>query len=207
MKYPGGGYAPSYNAQVSTDAKAKIVVGVHLSQDGNDIDQLTAAVEDVKQAMGREPEQVVADGGYGSRANIVAMAEKGIDFISSLASEQQRAEAVLKGQGVSKEFFPEAFQWDSENGCFVCPAGKQLTFQRHHTRQAGHRFAFYRAKQEDCQACINRIQCCPQVSGGRQVKRVVSDQPAITAFREKMEQPETKEIYKKRTPVSETVNA
>ena len=208
MKQSDGGYAPSYNVQLSTDGKAKMVVGVHLTQEQNDLHQLEAAVEQVEQTLGRKPEQVVADGGYASRENILKMAEEGVEFISTLANEEKKAQAALKGQGVSEAFYPGAFRWDEEKKCFYCPAGKRLEFQRNETRQAEHCFAIYRAQLEDCQGCEYRPQCCPKGSEqGRMVKRVVRDHAAMEAFREKMKEQAVQEIYKRRAPVSETVNA
>ncbi|HEX6824984.1 MAG TPA: transposase, partial [Nitrospiraceae bacterium] len=40
MKQPGGGYAPSYNVQIDTDAKNGVVVAVAVVQAGNDFEQL-----------------------------------------------------------------------------------------------------------------------------------------------------------------------
>jgi len=205
MKQADGGYAPSYNVQLSVDAKAKIVVGAHVTQDGNDLQQLEPALEQVVETMGRKPEQVVADGGYASRANIVKMAEEEVEFISTLASEEKKAEAALKGQGVAKEFMPEAFRWDAENNCLLCPADKPLRFERHETRESDHRFAIYRASLEDCQGCLYRQQCCPK-TGQRTMKRVVGDHPAVEAFRQNMSQEEKQKAYKKRAAVSEIVN-
>jgi transposase len=62
MKQSDGGYGPSYNVQISTDAKEKVIVGVGVSQCGSDYEELVSAEERVEEVMGSAPEQMVTDG-------------------------------------------------------------------------------------------------------------------------------------------------
>ena len=64
MKQPDGGYAPSYNVQISTDAKEKVIVGIGVSQSGSDYEELVPAVDRIESQMGEDPAQVVVDGGF-----------------------------------------------------------------------------------------------------------------------------------------------
>ena len=48
MKQPGGGYAPSYNVQIDTDAKNGVVVAVGVVQAGNDFEQLEPGIDRVE---------------------------------------------------------------------------------------------------------------------------------------------------------------
>lgn len=45
MKQNDGGYAPSYNVQVTTDAKRTVIVSVAVTQDGGDSEQLQPAMQ------------------------------------------------------------------------------------------------------------------------------------------------------------------
>src|SRR5256885_1058838 len=47
MTQPDGGYAPSYNVQIDTDAKSGVVVAVGVVQAGNDFEQLESGIERV----------------------------------------------------------------------------------------------------------------------------------------------------------------
>ena len=76
MKHGDNAIAPSYNAQISTDAQNKIIVGAHLSQSSSDAQSLMPAIEKVKENLGREPAQMVVDGGFTNRGSIVACAEE-----------------------------------------------------------------------------------------------------------------------------------
>ena len=48
MKQSDGGYAPSYNVQVSTEASNRIIVGTEVSQNGSDFVHLVGAVAQVQ---------------------------------------------------------------------------------------------------------------------------------------------------------------
>src|SRR6266436_9664320 len=64
MKQSDGGYAPSYNVQLSTEASHRIIVGAEVSQSPNDCVHLIGAVEKVEANLGKKPAQVVVDGGF-----------------------------------------------------------------------------------------------------------------------------------------------
>ena len=63
-----GGWGLGYNAQLATDAKEKIVVGVELTNNASDAGQLTPTLDDVEGRFERTPKQVLADGGYANQA-------------------------------------------------------------------------------------------------------------------------------------------
>jgi hypothetical protein len=109
MKHGDNAIAPSYNAQVSTDADSGVIVGVHLSQSAEDSHELKAAMEEIHKNLGRLPEQVVADGGFTNRESIQRMAEKGIDFYGSLPDPKERSEAAMKSHGIDPQFAPHFF--------------------------------------------------------------------------------------------------
>jgi transposase len=106
-----GGLASSYNVQISTDAEQKIIVGIELTQSSSDSGSLQPAMEQVKETMGRYPEQVVADGflwiagsagsetgsiheGGGNRSGVWAIG------ISSTCGEQDSAMSGGKDPGI-----------------------------------------------------------------------------------------------------------
>ena len=87
MKQADGSLALSYNAQISADAAHGLIVGVEVTQAASDWDELLPAVERIEQRTGRKPQQIVADGGYTSRAVIEEMAERKMDFLGSMPRE------------------------------------------------------------------------------------------------------------------------
>jgi transposase len=205
MKQASGGFAPSYNVQVSTEASHKIIVGVGVSQSSSDYGELVAGVARVEQNLAAKPSQVVTDGGFTSRENILAMAAQGIDLVGSWGEQEQKSVGQLRQRGVAPEFYHHAFSYDATQDLYQCPAKQGLracgTVERPGVVQ--HQ---YRAAAAVCQACQFKPQCCPQTAQGRSLIRSV-DAPPVQQFRQKMETPQAREIYRQRAPVAEFPNA
>ena len=206
MKQSDGGYAPSYNVQLTTDAKEKMIVGAAVSQCGSDYGELVPAMEKVEENMGRGPEQAVVDGGFISRENILVMDEKKIDLIGPMGDGGEQSAGQLNRRGVDPAFRPEAFRYDEASDTYTCPAGKVLRPDGRE-EQPGRINYRYRARGADCQVCPFRKKCCPQ-SGtrGRSIRRAVDD-PVVVAHMEKMQTEEAKQIYRQRGEVAEFPNA
>jgi transposase len=128
MKHGDNAIAPSYNAQLSTDADSGVIVGVQLSQSANDSHELNPAMEQIRRNLGRLPEQVVADGGFTNRESIRRMAERAIDFYGSLPDPKQRSEAAMKSHGIDPKFAPHFFIVQPETRTAQCPAGQPMKY-------------------------------------------------------------------------------
>jgi len=205
MKQPGGGYAPSYNVQIDTDAKNGVVVAVGVVQAGNDFEQLEPGVDRVQDNLKETPKEVVTDGGYVSKDTIVAMKERAIDYIAPLVDEAGKGQSSYENRGVSGEYQSSQFIYDAQSNSYLCPQGKILSYEGKEQRhlQLSYR---YRAKRSDCQGCPMTSQCCPgnRVTG-RSVHR--SEELAeVAEFRQKMHSERAREIYKTRAQVAETPN-
>ena len=202
MKQPDGGFAPSYNVQISTEASHGIIVAVEATQAGNDYDQLNDGVQRVEANTSQAPQQMVVDGGYIKNANIEAMAERGVDLIGPVI--ESNTEASFQQRGISPEFYPDKFRYDVATDTFTCPAGKKLELKQ--ARQCEGRIEHnYRASASDCAECPFRDQCCPK-SAARGIVRK-EDSEMVKAFRAKMQTDEAKQIYRTRARVAEFPNA
>jgi hypothetical protein len=126
MKQSDGGFAPSYKVQVWSDAAEGIIVGVGVSPSGSDYGQLIPAVEKVEQNLGRGPEQVVVEGGFTRRQTILAMDQRGVDWMGSLGEGAAQSGGQMERRGVHPAFGPEAFRYKPESDTYTCPAGKAL---------------------------------------------------------------------------------
>ncbi len=206
MKQADGGFAPSYNVQISTDATHGIIVGVDVSQSGTDYGQLAGAVEKVEENLGRAPEQVVVDGGFTGRENILAMDGKRVDLIGSLGDGAAQSACQMERRGVDPAFHPEAFLYHRATDTYTCPAGKMLV-QSGKEKRIGVIHYKYRAPAADCAVCGWKQKCCPQKTvQGRTIVRE-EEAAAVVAFRAKMQTAEAKQIYRQRGAVAEFPNA
>jgi transposase len=206
MKQSDGGYAPSYNVQLSTEASHRVIVGADVSQSGSDFVHLIGAVAQVESNLGAKPAQVVVDGGFTSRENIMALAKQGIDMIGSLPEANPSSAGQQRQRGVSEKFFPDKFSYDAQQNVCLCPVGAILTAK-------GREFCpgvvlhKYVAKAEVCAACQFRPECCPgNLHHGRSVIRAVHS-AEVRQFAEKMETEAAKAIYRQRGAVAEFPNA
>ncbi len=200
-----GAYGPSYNVQISTDAKAKIIVGVGVTQAATDAAELKPAVERIEANMGEKPKQMVVDAGLTNQATLEAMTEKQVDLIGALPERRGVAEKRMKQRGVSPDFYTQAFEYDASANCCRCPAGKVLSYETEERSGASVRRR-YRAKVSDCRGCAFQSRCCPGTKRGRSVVRSEAT-PEMAAFQAKMETPEAQAIYKQRAGVAEFPNA
>jgi transposase len=203
MKHGDNAIAPSYNAQISTDADSGVIVGARLSQSPDDSHELKAALEEIEKNMGRRPEQIVADGGYTNRETIQRMAESEMDFYGSLADPKERSEAAMKSHGIDPKFAPHFFILRPETRTAECPAGQPMKYLRRNQKR-GERYETYRAQGADCMVCAFQKQCCPNnAEKGRIVSFRGPEPAAIAAFRQKMSSEEGQRIYQRRGATAE----
>lgn len=204
MKQADGGFAPSYNVQVSTDAANKVIVAGAVTQQGNDWGQLIPALERVEHNCGAKPRQVVADTGYTTRENVRALAAQGIEFYGSFREPGAEAGA---GAGTAGDFNAQVFTYDPEQDIYRCPVGTVLRHVGRKRKQEAfeHR---YRADSRACSACPFQWQCCGHLEAERPRERVrIEESAVILSFRKRMEQPEARAIYRQRSEVAEFPNA
>jgi transposase len=79
------GFIQGYNAQIAvTGGPAQLIVAQHVTAAAPDVQQLVPVVTAITQALHRKPELVLADAGYWSEANVLALDTKGIEsFIAT----------------------------------------------------------------------------------------------------------------------------
>jgi transposase len=204
MKDGQGGFAPSYNLQVSTEASHKVIVGVAVTQAASDSGQLLPAMDRIEATLGRQPGQVVADGGYTNRSSIIGMSERGIDFIGSWSDQESRRQARLQACGIAPEFGPAAFVLLEDRNALRCPAGQELDYVRQN-RYDDLVYHQYQASAQACESCAYRQYCNP--NGGGRIVSLPQEKPEVLAFIAKMQAPPAQQIYQERGAIAEFPHA
>ena len=198
MKDGHGGFAPSYNLQLTTDVKNKIIVDVNVTQQSNDQKQLAPALERLQPWAGR----MIVDGGYITADSIAAASAAQVELVGPEYDPVARAAASaavsLKAAGIAPEYAPSFFI--ILGGQLQCPAGKMMEQTANNAE-----YTRYQAQRADCEACAHQSKCCPK-SGHRSVK-VSRPNPEVAAFAASMKEEKNKELYKQRGPVAEFPNA
>lgn len=207
MKHGDNAIAPSYNAQLSTESQNKIIVGAHLSQCSSDAQSLMPGLEEIEENFGRHPAQVVVDGGFTNRDNIVGCAEKKVDLIGSLPDPRERSEAGMKSVGIDPAFAPHYFKILEDGERLECPGGCTLNYVRQ-SRKRGDLYHQFQAQGKDCRGCSYQPKCCPtQSEQGRTVSIRMGEREEVAAFRKRMAEADAQAIYRQRGPVAEFPNA
>jgi hypothetical protein len=93
MQFSDGGYRPGYNVQFSTDTASGVIVGVTVTNAGNDQDQLPPMLEQIEQRYGVRPKQALVDGGFASLQSIEAATALGTTVYAPLKDEQKQLAA------------------------------------------------------------------------------------------------------------------
>lgn len=78
MKMANGGFSPAYNAQIATDTKTQVIVGMSVTNSGSDVGQMTKMHEQIQERYKESDIHVkewLVDGGYNDKNEIEKMKE------------------------------------------------------------------------------------------------------------------------------------
>jgi transposase len=96
MKGPDG-FVQAYNAQIAVEATCQLIVGQLVTQAVNDKQQLMPVLEVVAAQAGETPQEVLADNGYCSEANLEYVTAHEID--AYIATDRLKHDAVRMPAG------------------------------------------------------------------------------------------------------------
>jgi len=105
MKMANGGFNPAYNIQYATDTQSQVIVGIAVSNQGNDQGQAQGMEAQVEQRTGQKPQDYLIDGGFIDLEDIRAFEHDGIKVYAP-ARENDGGKGL---QGVAKS--PEVMAW------------------------------------------------------------------------------------------------
>ena len=201
MKHADGGWAPSYNVQVTTEAKSRVIVGVGVTTAANDTQELMPALERVKDNCGGMPQQVIADNGYATRNNVEETAAEKVELIAPWKAASSREAGACQRNGIAPEYAPSAFRPQRGGKKLTCPAGETLVVVGQKTDH-GMAHQIFRAAAADCGGCDRRRQCCGERGAPREVSRPI-ESAAMKQYLARMKRPQTKKLYRRRSEVAE----
>jgi transposase len=101
------GFVQAYNAQAAVDAEAQIIVAQDVTQSAVDCAQLVPMTDAIKTNLGRKPEQLSADAGYCSEANLEALENRSIDGYVATGRARDAA-GTVKGEAAATSLEPAA---------------------------------------------------------------------------------------------------
>lgn len=176
----------TYKAHVAVSGKKGLVVTAAIATTGIAGEEhfLNEVLKSHTQHTGITVKEAVADTKYGSLANYVSLEQAGI---TAFIPPHDRT------NGVNGYWGKDHFRYVPEQDIYLCPAGKMLRFLRTWPHQ---KRLIYRAEPGTCQACRLNKSCTPR-GNLRTVTRFV-DQKLIEDAKERLENPEGKELMRQR---------
>lgn len=146
-----------YNVQISVDAKHKLIVDHEVTNECNDMRQLSCMALRAKEVLGVESLEVVADRGYYNGEEIRDCIKGAIVPYVPQTNPSNSRHVDL--------YTKEDFRYDAQNDCYWCPAGEALQYIRCGTNKHGRKMRFYATKR--CKGCAVKHKCTRDKSGRR----------------------------------------
>ncbi len=150
-----GQLKPGYNIQVGTEAGYVTTYGVYPNP--TDTKTLQPVLEQFHRDYSKYPENLIADKGYGSIENYAECEQKSIDAYI----KYQHWEVEKKKRSKKYRYRWWKFKYDERKDLFICPEGRELTFENNKTRVRydGTREHLQVYSSSDCESCHAHDQC------------------------------------------------
>jgi transposase len=153
-----GQLKPGYNWQISTENQ--YILGYTLHQSATDTNTLPTHMKSLKDNLGKMPEVIVADAGYGSEENYQYLEKNGVEAF--VKYNYFHVEQSKKWK--SDIFKPDNLKYDADNDLYTCPTGQRMSFIREETKKTDNGFKQTRRiyQAQNCKGCSLRSQCHKQ---------------------------------------------
>jgi len=138
----------SYNVQTAVDSKHHLIVEQEVTNEVLDNHQLFTMAQRIREMLGQDELQVVADMGYYNHEELKQCEEAGITaYVSKPLVSKNTARGL---------FGKEKFVYEADGDCYRCPAKERLDF-RFETQEGDKKFRYYWTKA--CPGCALKAQC------------------------------------------------
>ncbi len=155
----------AYNVQIGTENQ--FVVHTTLHQRPGDTACLKPHLESLKRSLGRLPERVVADAGYGSEENYEYLEGEGSRAFVKYGMFHKEQKRSFGKDPVQ----PANWEYDEGADEYVCAGGRRLAFLRESKARSDLGYAsttrVYRCS--DCEGCPHAARCLRTGSGARSI--------------------------------------
>ena len=194
-----GGYGYDYNPQISVDKDNQIIIGQHVSQNANDKKELEPALEAIKETTGQLPDKLSMDNGYLSGDNLEVVQSSGVDtYIATNKGEKKNQIPLEEGE---RKVVKSDFEYDEADNSFNCPGGQTLIM----ISETSDGVRKYQGDSEVCTECPFKERCCQSTKGAARTITTDDKEPLRLLMNQKMEEEDSKEIYKQRKVIVEPV--
>jgi len=89
MKMGDGGFRPAYNVQFATDGDARVIVGVDVTNSGNDHGEMAPMHAQIHERYGQYPDQYQVDCGFATKDDITELERRGTQVFAPIHGEDR----------------------------------------------------------------------------------------------------------------------
>ncbi|ADM70752.1 hypothetical protein GMA19_02945 [Paenibacillus polymyxa E681] len=159
-----GQLKPGYNVQIGTENQFILAYSIH--QRPADTRCLQPHIEKARELMGRLPQTVIADAGYGSEENYAYLEKEEIQAVVKYGSYHKEKSKAWK-EDIGKI---ENWTYEEAEDTWTCPAGQALHFRREskETLTSGYEIRKRHYRSNSCEGCPLKERCT-KAAGNREV--------------------------------------
>jgi transposase len=198
-----------FNPQTAVEEKNKLIVVADVTNEQNDIRQLTPMIEQVKEIKAElgvtGKTNGIADAGYFSEKGILAnLNQENINIVVSQDAENKKIRKEKESDKIpAKGFEQKDFNFDNEKDVFVCPQGHELIKINNTPRvdRHGKDVDEYKCDSHLCNSCPHKAKCTNS-ENGRMLKVSVNNE-AMRAYLEGLKTDENKFLIRERKELVE----
>lgn len=201
MKNKKGYTMLGHNVQFVTDAKTKLILAIHVSNEGSDAYQLPPAIDKALENINTKPEKVSADNAY--RNEISSQYTKKQGMIGYFPSKKQAKEN--KGNLSKNKYHKDNMTYDYDKDLFICYNNQELPLQKTRLKANSKREklglpleterTYY--NKEACASCKYAKDCFSNKAKYRTIVDTGSED--LLEIQKRMDTPEGKKEYKNRS--------
>jgi transposase len=161
---------PAYNVQIGTEGQ--FIVGFSVHGRAGDTACLIPHLENLHAHLGRLPENIVTDAGYGSEENYAYLERHALGNYLKYNTFYQDTHHYRKPELLRKRMFQaENFEYDADKDEFICPAKQRLTFQYTSRYTTDNAYVTDRRHYEchACEECPLKKECT-RAKGNRKIR-------------------------------------
>jgi len=161
---------PAYNVQIGTESQ--FVVGFSLHGRAGDTSCLIPHLEKVRTHLGRLPQNIITDAGYGSEENYAYLEQYHLGNYLKYNTFYQDTHHYRNPAVIRKHAFrSDHFDYDPQTDEFICPNKQRLSYLFTGKHKTDHGYESERRDYEcqNCQDCPLKSQCT-KAQGNRRIQ-------------------------------------
>ena len=194
-----GQFDYQYNPQISVDEDNQMIIGQHVSQNANDKKELEPELEAIKKTTGQLPDKLSMDNGYLSGDNLDVIQSSGVDAYVATNKGEKKNKVPLEDS--ERKIVKSDFEYNEADNSFNCPGDQKLIM----ISESSDGLRKYQGDSEVCIKCPFRDRCCQSTKGAARTITTDDKEPQRLLMNQKMEEEDSKEIYKQRKVIVEPV--